>query len=265
MLLGLGTQPLALAARLSGWTGASRGTRTSRCRKTPSGAPNQLPARTSRSWEVRLHQRQDETPDGYHVTLRTAASMRVRREQDDLRDLFDIEARSNRKKGGDALETHARLDLALHRRRQARNVRGRDFRGLRLECEQDLLLPLRAPEVTLQVVVAGANVLEGMGAVQVLRSGEHGHPQVPVRIAFADVMGIEVVQHGRARDDVDASDGVDHMDQTGQSDPDVVIDVNAEVVLDCGDGGARSAIRVGAVDLCGAAGRERDPEIAGDR
>src|SRR2546427_63634 len=101
MLLGLARPSLALAARPSGWTGASRGTRTSRCRKTPSGAPNQLPARTSRSWEVRLHQRQDETPDRYHVTLRTAASMRVRREQDDLLDLSDIEARSNRKKGGD--------------------------------------------------------------------------------------------------------------------------------------------------------------------
>src|SRR3989475_5224229 len=228
MLLDLETPLLALAARPSGWTGASRGIRMSRCRKTPSGAPSQVPARTSRSWEVRLHQRQDETPDGYHVTLRTAASMRVRREQDDLLDLFDIEARSNRKKGGDALEAHARLDLALHCRRQARNVRGRDFCGLRLECEQHLLLPLRAPKVTLQVVVAGAHVLEGMGAVQVLRSGEHGHPHGPGRGAFADVIWVEDVQHGRAGDGVDASAWVRLIDPTGPARPQLIIQWKSE-------------------------------------
>src|SRR2546422_9354662 len=181
MLGGWGRRWLVVAAGPSVGTGAPRGTRTSRCRKTPSGAPNQLPARTLRSWEVRLHQRQDGTPDGYHVTLRTAASMRVRREQDDLLDLFDIEARSNRKKGGDALEAHARLDLALHRRRQARNVRGRDFCGLRLECEQHLLLPLRAPKVTLQVVVAGGAGLQGVGTVPVVRARGDGDPPLPAR------------------------------------------------------------------------------------
>src|ERR1700730_5646877 len=105
-----------------------------------------------------------------------------------------------------------------------------------------------------------------MNSVQVLRSGQNGHPQVRIRISVGDdVLRIEVVQHGTAGDDVDTADGVDHVNEPDQADPYVVVDVNAEVVLDGGDRATWPTVRVRAVDLAHAAHGKGDVQVTRDR
>ena len=105
-----------------------------------------------------------------------------------------------------------------------------------------MLLPLRAAEVALQVAVARAHVLHRVDAVEVLRSGEHGDPLIVVRPTAVDVRGVEVVDHRVARHDVDPADGVDQLDEAQETDPDVVVDVDPEILLHGGDGRTRPAV-----------------------
>jgi len=97
--------------------------------------------------------------------------------------------------------------------------------------------------------VARANVLKGIGAGQVLRSRHHRYALIRVRVAAPEVLWVEIVKDRMAGHDVHAPDCVDHVDEAREADPDVIVDMDAKVVLDSGDRGARAAIRVGPVDL----------------
>ena len=124
------------------------------------------------------------------------------------------------------------------------------------------MLPLGAAEVSLDVVVARADVLQGVRAVEMLRTRQDRHPLVAVQIRDVDVVGIEVVEHRVGHDDVDAAQLVDHPDQTLQSDPGVLINMDMEVPLDRGDCRRRPPVGVRRIDLRAAAGRQRHPEVA---
>ena len=64
---------------------------------------------------------------------------------------------------------------------------------------------------------------------------------------------------------LDSAHGIDEMDEPQQTDPRVVVDVDAEVVLDCGDGGVDATVQVRLVDLVAAAAGEGHVEVARDR
>ena len=113
--------------------------------------------------------------------------------------------------------------------------------------------------------MARPDVLKSVRSVKVLRSRENGHSQVSIRIARTYVVWVEVVEDRGLRDHIDAADCIDHVDEPGKTDPDVRIDLDAEVVLHGGDRSTRPTERVGAIDLAGAASRQRDPQVPGDR
>jgi hypothetical protein len=75
-----------------------------------------------------------------------------------------------------------------------------------------------------------------------MRPGHHGDSLILVRTAAPEVLWIEVVEHRMACDDVDPADRVDHVDEADQADPDVVIDMDAKVVLDRGNRRARTSV-----------------------
>ena len=67
------------------------------------------------------------------------------------------------------------------------------------------------------------------------------------------------------RADRDAADGVDDVHEAAEPDLDVVVDVDAGVLLDGPDQQLRAAEREGGVDLGGAVARDRHQRVAGDR
>src|SRR5205085_11093852 len=113
--------------------------------------------------------------------------------------------------------------------------------------------------------VPRADVLHRVDPVHVLRTGQDGHPRGAVGVVAVDVVGVEVVHHRVAGDDVDTSQVVDELDQPLEPDPDVVVDVDPEVLLDRPHGRRRPAVGVRDVDLVLSAAGQRDPEVTGDR
>src|SRR5207248_8717341 len=95
------------------------------------------------------------------------------------------------------------------------------------------LLPDGSTEVAQQVAVARANVLQGMSAIEVLRTGGQVDALRPIA-AVAEVVRIVVVEHGMQDVDVDSAQAVDDLHQPVEADPGVVMDGNAEDLLDGG-------------------------------
>src|SRR5436305_1936866 len=94
--------------------------------------------------------------------------------------------------------------------------------------------------------MAGADVLHRVATVEVLRSREHSDTFVAVRRSARAVRRVEVVQHRVAGHNLDPSDGVDQLDQAQKPDPDALVDVDPEILLDGGDARARAPVGLAA-------------------
>src|SRR5216683_1045469 len=224
------------------WSGARPGTCRCRSWRPASALPTQCLTGISRSWEVLAHQRENLRPVGREAAA-GSATMPQRREHDHGGDRVGIVERGG--KGyelGNAAEAHACLDLSAKSGSDGGHVGRRHLLRLLPDGEQYLLLALRAADVTLQVVVTRPHVLHRMDPVQVLRTCQHGDSLKVVGIGIVDILRVVVVDHWVARDYVDPSDRIDQLDQPKQSDPDVFVDVHAEVLLDSGDRASRLAV-----------------------
>src|ERR1035437_6511320 len=165
--------------------------------------------------------------------------------------------------------------LAAQRGGEVVDVAQTQLGELLAQGDQHLLLAHVATDVGGDVVVPGADVFQRLHAVHVLRPGEDRHPVGGVRVGAAgDVVGVVVVHHRVAGHDVDAAHLINEIDQPLQPDPDVVVDLDLEVLLDGGDLGIDpSGAATGVAERLGdlAAGQlfptrrvEGDPEVAGD-
>src|SRR2546430_6160003 len=85
------------------------------------------------------------------------------------------------------LEKNACFQLTAKRRRQRGKILGGQLFGLLTDREQHLLLPLRSPEVALQVAVPGAHVLHGMYPIEMLRPAEDSDTLIVVSRMACDV------------------------------------------------------------------------------
>src|ERR1700686_4009601 len=176
-----------------------------------------------------------------------------------------VEARGQWHEAGHLIQADAGLELTPDRGGKGRDVRGGQLLGFEPDRLKDLLLALRAPVVTLQVAVTGADVLHRLYPVQVLWAGEHRDSLEPVRTTTVNVGRVVVVHDGTGGYDVDASDRVDHLDEAEQTYPDVVVHVDAEVLRDSCNGRAGGAVRVRAVDLSEASRGQVHVKVSRDR
>jgi hypothetical protein len=88
---------------------------------------------------------------------------------------------------------------------------------------------------------------------------------IAIGVFREDVVGIKVVEYRMTRHDVDATHGIDQLDQSKKTNPDVVIDVDMKVVLHCSDRRASAAVRVRPVDLSRPAHRHGYVQVTRNR
>src|SRR5712692_2252577 len=247
------------------WNGVRRGTYRWRSSRPASERIGPARVRTWRSWEVLAHERKNFRPVGREAATGSAPVPQRWGHHHRGDRVRIVKGGGKGDELGHAAEAHAGLDLPAQGRRDRGHVRRRHLLRLLPDGEQDLLLSFRAADVTLQVVVARSHVLHRVDPVQVLRTGQHGDTLEVVGIGIVDVLGVVVVDYRVARDYVNSSDRVDQLDEPEQPDPDVFVDVHAEVLLNRGYRASGLAVRVGAVDLAGAPGPEGNVKVARDR
>src|SRR5260370_2026501 len=131
-------------------------------------APRQ--ERTSRSWEVLAHQRQNRGPVGAEAASRVAAvDQRARHGQ--RRDRVGVvEAGRQRNQRGGSVETDVGLDLASQIGHDAAHVPRRHLLCFLANCDQNLLLTLRAAYVAFYVTVSQPHVLHHVDPIPALTS-----------------------------------------------------------------------------------------------
>src|SRR5438445_3581396 len=181
----------------------------------------------------------------------------------DLVDVGQVERTRDTEQAPHPIEPHAGLEPPAERVDDVRQVSGVERARLSFDRQQHLLLTGGPPEVTIDVVVSGPDILQRAGAVEVLGARQPGHALVAVQIAPTDIVRVEIVEHRIGHEEIDPAELVDQLDQTRKPNPRVLVDVNVEVALDRGNRGGRPAVGVGGVDLRAPAGRERYPEVAG--
>ena len=189
--------------------------------------------------------------------------------QEDVLDVALVDVLGQSEKGGELGERDVGEHLAAQRRGDVVDVPDAEPRELLAQRDQDLLLAHGAPEVLGDVVVPRADVLHRLHPVHVLGAGQHRHTVGGEGVGAAlDVIRVVVVHHRVAGHDVDAPHLVDEADETLQPDPDVVVDLDLEVLLHGGDLGV-DAVGASAVDLAeglgdlAAADRTAAPRVQG--
>src|SRR5438477_119972 len=87
-----------------------------------------------------------------------------------------------------------------------------------------------------------------------------GRPPIPL-----EVRRIEIVKDRICDLKIHTAELVDQVDEAVQADPHVIVDVDLEVALDCGDRRLRPAELVCRADLANSLPANRDPQVAWDR